>query len=148
MQVDMRREPRHLGPALYTISWHSQEGKQISAQAEGIDLSDSGVRIAFPTELQPGAVVFIRAEFGHPTGLAIVRHCARGDSNYVIGIELNVDAGAAGVSPSDEGIDYYEFLQISSKAEMATIQRIYRFLAGRYHPDNPETGDPEKFLLL
>ena len=31
---------------------------------------------------------------------------------------------------------------------MSTIQRIYRFMAGRFHPDNPETGDPEKFYLL
>jgi curved DNA-binding protein len=47
-----------------------------------------------------------------------------------------------------EKIEYYEFLQINPKAEQATIQRVYRFLAGRFHPDNPETGDPEKFLLL
>lgn len=45
-------------------------------------------------------------------------------------------------------VDYYEFLQISPNAEPATIQRVYRYLAGRLHPDNPETGDPEKFLLL
>jgi curved DNA-binding protein CbpA len=44
--------------------------------------------------------------------------------------------------------DYYDFLQISPKAEAATIQRIYRFLAARLHPDNPETGSGEKFLLL
>jgi len=44
--------------------------------------------------------------------------------------------------------DYYEFLQINPKAEVGTIHRVYRFMAGRFHPDNPETGDPEKFLLL
>jgi curved DNA-binding protein CbpA len=44
--------------------------------------------------------------------------------------------------------DYYEFLQISPNAEPATIQRVYRFLAARFHPDNPEVGDPEKFILL
>lgn len=45
-------------------------------------------------------------------------------------------------------IDYYEFLQISHKAEQDTINRVYRFLAVRLHPDNPKTGDLEKFLLL
>jgi len=35
--------------------------------------------------------------------------------------------------------DYYEFLQISPNAEGETIQRVYRFLATRLHPDNPET---------
>ena len=42
--------------------------------------------------------------------------------------------------------DYYEFLQISPNAEPATIHRVYRFLAGRLHPDIPGTGDAEKFL--
>ncbi|HXP80841.1 MAG TPA: J domain-containing protein [Verrucomicrobiae bacterium] len=44
--------------------------------------------------------------------------------------------------------DYYEFLQISPNAEVDTIHRVYRFLAVRLHPDNPETGDAEKFFLL
>ena len=44
--------------------------------------------------------------------------------------------------------DYYEVLQISPNAEAETIQRMYRFFAARFHPDNPETGDDEKFFLL
>jgi len=44
--------------------------------------------------------------------------------------------------------DYYEFLQINAKAEPDTIHRVYRYLAARFHPDNPETGDDEKFYLL
>ena len=45
-------------------------------------------------------------------------------------------------------LDYYEFLQISPHADTETIHRVYRYLASRFHPDNPETGDPEKFFLL
>jgi hypothetical protein len=45
-------------------------------------------------------------------------------------------------------VDYYEFLQISPNADVDTIHRVYRFLAARFHPDNPETGDPEQFKLL
>ena len=44
--------------------------------------------------------------------------------------------------------DYYELLQISPNAENETIQRVYKMLAARYHPDNPETGDVAKFVLL
>jgi curved DNA-binding protein CbpA len=44
--------------------------------------------------------------------------------------------------------NYYEFLQISPKAEPDTIHRVYKFLAARYHPDNGETGDAGKFYLL
>ncbi|MGB6193710.1 MAG: DnaJ domain-containing protein [Terracidiphilus sp.] len=45
-------------------------------------------------------------------------------------------------------LDYYEFLQISPNADHDTIHRIYKFLAARFHPDNPDSGDPEKFYLL
>lgn len=44
--------------------------------------------------------------------------------------------------------DYYEFLQISPSAEPDTIHRVYRFLAARFHPDNQDTGDAERFFLL
>ena len=52
------------------------------------------------------------------------------------------------MEPIVEVPDYYEFLQISPNAEPDTIHRVYRFLAARLHPDNPKTGDPEKFFLL
>ena len=45
-------------------------------------------------------------------------------------------------------IDYYEFLQISPNADADTIHRVYRYLAARLHPDNPESGDQEMFRLL
>ncbi len=41
--------------------------------------------------------------------------------------------------------DYYELLQISPYAGSETIHRIYRYLASRYHPDNPDTGNAEMF---
>jgi curved DNA-binding protein len=53
------------------------------------------------------------------------------------------------VEPVSTGfLDYYELMQISPKAEAETIQRVYRILAGRCHPDNPNTGDMERFLKL
>ncbi|MDE3186848.1 MAG: J domain-containing protein [Acidobacteriota bacterium] len=45
-------------------------------------------------------------------------------------------------------LDYYEFLQISPNADHETIHRVYRFLAARYHPDNPKSGDVDKFSML
>ncbi len=45
-------------------------------------------------------------------------------------------------------VDYYELMQISPNAEPETIKRVYRLLAARYHPDNPETADYEAFVLL
>jgi curved DNA-binding protein CbpA len=45
-------------------------------------------------------------------------------------------------------VDYYEMLQISPNAQLDTINRVYRMLAQRFHPDNPESGDTERFLKL
>ena len=39
-------------------------------------------------------------------------------------------------------------LQISPNAEADTIHRVFRFLAARAHPDNPDTGDVEQFEAL
>lgn len=41
--------------------------------------------------------------------------------------------------------DFYEVLQVHEKASPDTIHRVYRILAQRYHPDNPETGDENVF---
>ena len=45
-------------------------------------------------------------------------------------------------------IDYYEILEISPNANSATIERIFRYLAQRYHPDNRTTGDRDRFYLV
>lgn len=42
-------------------------------------------------------------------------------------------------------VDYYEILQLSPNADQTTIERVYRLLAKKYHPDNVEGGDEEKF---
>ena len=41
--------------------------------------------------------------------------------------------------------DYYETLQISPSAEPDTIQRVFRLLAQRFHPDNQQTGNADRF---
>jgi hypothetical protein len=52
------------------------------------------------------------------------------------------------MSTQTASVDYYEFLQISPNADHDTIHRVYRFLAARFHPDNPETGNVGKFNML
>ena len=45
-------------------------------------------------------------------------------------------------------VDYYEILQVSPNADGETIERVFRHLAKRYHPDNPQTGDTDHFRTL
>jgi DnaJ-domain-containing protein 1 len=41
--------------------------------------------------------------------------------------------------------DHYEVLEISPNANSETIDRIFRYFAQRYHPDNPDTGNRPRF---
>jgi hypothetical protein len=41
--------------------------------------------------------------------------------------------------------DHYETLQVSPRADQETIQRVFRHLAKRFHPDNGESGDANRF---
>ena len=50
--------------------------------------------------------------------------------------------------PDSRVADYYEVLQLSSRADRDTIERVFRLLAKRFHPDNKETGDGDRFSEL
>jgi len=44
--------------------------------------------------------------------------------------------------------NYYAILQLDPGADQDTIERAYKVLAKECHPDNLETGDPEKFIQV
>jgi len=52
------------------------------------------------------------------------------------------------VVPEQPPIDHYETLQISPNADPDTIQRVFRLLAQRFHPDNTDTGNADRFRAL
>jgi hypothetical protein len=128
------------------LSWQDRQGAVRFLPARGLDLSRSGARIETDEPLEVGSCVFARVmEYGLGA-TASVRHCTRRGAKYVIGLEL----GGTRVETNGDGApeDYYELLQISPAAEMETIHRVYRILVSRYHPDNPHTGNAERFLRL
>ena len=45
-------------------------------------------------------------------------------------------------------IDYYELLQLSPNADTDTVERVFRHLAKKLHPDNTESADPDRFRLV
>jgi len=45
-------------------------------------------------------------------------------------------------------VDYYEILQVNPRADQEMIERAFRLLAKRYHPDNRGTGDSSTFDIL
>jgi curved DNA-binding protein CbpA len=49
---------------------------------------------------------------------------------------------------TDPFVDYYELLQVSPNADDDTIQRVFRHLAKKHHPDAASPGDPDRFNRL
>jgi DnaJ-domain-containing protein 1 len=41
---------------------------------------------------------------------------------------------------------WHEVLQVSPDADPSVIRAAYRNLAAKYHPDNPDSGNQDKFL--
>ena len=49
------------------------------------------------------------------------------------------------LAKNNQFVDHYEVLSLSPKADSETIERVFRLLAKRYHPDNSLSGDADKF---
>lgn len=47
-----------------------------------------------------------------------------------------------------EFVDYYELLQLSPNADTETIERLFRHLAKKFHPDNPKFANKDRFLKI
>ncbi len=133
---------------MFAVSWQDARGQNRALRARGLNISKSGMRIEANEEINPGAPVSVQAERHELSGKAMVRNCSRRGSNYVIGLEFSEETRRTVRLPLVDAIDYYEVLQVSPNAEPETIHRVYRIMAARFHPDNPQTGDSERFLLL
>lgn len=49
---------------------------------------------------------------------------------------------------ANEFVDYYELLQLSPNADTETIERIFRYLAKKFHPDNNDFADNDRFQQI
>jgi hypothetical protein len=131
------------------ISWQEGYGQRQFCNVEGVDLSESGVMVESPVPITVGTYVQMDADAFGFSGTALVRHCQRRASKYVVGLEFHGPRSEHPRGVADEEFtDLYVLMQISPTAEADTLQRVYRLLAARYHPDNAQTGDLQKFLLL
>lgn len=150
---DARWEPRQRKTGRYALTWKGPDGQTRSCEANGIDVSTSGVGVECAAELRPGSIVYVEARDGSLGGECEVVHCTRRGAVYQVGFELRHEAAlAADPAPAarqNHGEpDHYETLQISRKADLQTVHRVFRIMAARFHPDNPQTGDIEQFLRM
>jgi hypothetical protein len=155
------------------IQFDSRLGIAITLPAAVIDVNDGGFGVQMPSSLKPGVVVRVQGkvdgkrDFIHSARVAWcvpVRECG-----FRIGLacavpSLEAPTAAPDPPPAESpkaerpkpeppkieyqpsgDPDFYEILQVNPKADQDTIQRVYRILAQRYHPDHAETGNTAMF---
>ncbi len=145
---EARKHPRRQVDCGLSISWRDEDGITRFMRARGVDWSESGARIEAEEPIDVQTLVHLRADEYGLAGSGAVKHCNRRGVKYVIGLELRETRKRGALQLPADFTDFYEVMQISPSAEVETVHRVYRMLVARYHPDNPETGDTEKFLLL
>ena len=140
----IHREHVDLRVSLY---WEDLPGRARSASLRMNDLSAAGVQVEGGERIESGQQVYLDvSRFGFPLEAA-VRYCIPSRSGFRMGMEFS-ESTRRSVAAAQPRLDYYEILQLSPNADPETIHRVYRIMATRLHPDNPESGDPDKFLLL
>src|ERR1022692_1107639 len=145
---EKRKEQRRFTNAMFTVTWEDARGQSRAIRVRGLNVSKSGMRIESSEEMHTGGPVSLQAERHELAGKATVRNCTRRGSGYLVGLEFSEETKRTLRLPLVDAVDYYEVLQVSQNAEPETIDRVYRIMAARIHPDNPQTGDSERFVLL
>jgi hypothetical protein len=145
------RRTKNSAPGL-KVSLAGPSGAPVELNAKLVDLTDEGIGIEIEAPLTAGSWVAIAGEIAEGTvtrrAKARVSWCLMGrNGGFRAGLTLE-NAARKGIPLGDVQEDYYDIMQLSAKADPDTIHRVYRMLAQRYHPDNPDTGSAERFRLL
>jgi hypothetical protein len=146
VKSDLRNELRREADYPVELTWKSEPGEKCFEACRAVNLSEVGVAVECPEQIPLLAHVIVRAPAFEVAALAQVKHCTWRRTIYVLG--LNFVAKTSTIANDPTAPDHYEILRLSSGADNDTIERVYRTLAKRYHPDNEKTGDAEIFLRI
>jgi len=86
---DMRRHARYVLSQKIGIMWCDAIGDDKFMKASARDLSEAGVGLELPEELQVRSYVILRASELGIHGRASVRHCQRQGLKYIVGVEFS-----------------------------------------------------------
>lgn len=143
-----REHRRYVTDCLISMTWTDPPDGTRSVRARARDFSAGGIRVESPEAVPLDTAVFVESQEIGVSGSARVCHCAKRGGVFVVGLEFGEQTKATVCLPTDTFADHYEVLQISPNADPDTIRRVYRIMAARFHPDNPQTGDASRFLLM
>ena len=165
-----RGSPREKGDSrVIRLELSDGMGRPRTVTADLVDLSDGGACVSLMSPLNLDEKVTVRGKLAQGEEdengegrVAVVRWCMDSDSGaYRAGLEFaeirtRTAKGEPQSEPTAEALqavdphelDCYEFMELSPNATKETIDRVYRMLAQRFHPDNSETGNSERFMKL
>src|SRR5579863_514283 len=146
MNHDLRAERRRETDTVVEMTWKSESGEKRFEACRAVNLSDIGVAIECPEPLPLLAHVVLRAHAFEVAALCQVKHCTWKSTIYVLGLHFVAKTSTG--APDQMAPDHYEILRLGASADNDTIERVYRTLAKRFHPDNEKTGDAEIFLRI
>jgi hypothetical protein len=128
--------------------------------ADLVDRSEQGIGVSLMSPLKCGLTLLVSGKIAEDHSDSDVRRnarvswCVEGiNGTCRVGLEFLDGASSAHnthqIVPVDPlELDCYEVMQLSPNADTETIERVYRMLAQRYHPDNRQTGSAEVFIRL
>ena len=152
---ERRKKPRNKTARDTHPVWVTLEnvpGYSGAVRGKVVDVSDNGVGVETPSALPSDVIVMVKGEpnstaFRSKVRARIAWCLPLGHGIYHAGLTYVEDAVADnGKTSTVEPLpDYYDVLQVSPNADPDTIHRVFRLLAQRFHPDNSDSGDPERF---
>ncbi len=151
MSSELRTEERRPADGIVELTWKSEAGEKRFEECRAIDLSSGGVAVECPEAIPVHSSVIVWAPAFHVAALSEVRHCSWRKSIYVLGLKFVARTATSEDTAGDSdprAPDLYEILRLSPQADIERIERVYRTLAKRLHPDNLTTGDAEAFLRV
>lgn len=113
----------------------------------------------------PGVAIFFKYK-GKPTTMCCDRYNRVWENIYALGKGIEAIRGMErwGISEfieraftgfkaipekvADTDTSWWTILETQANADYKTVRDQYRKLAGKYHPDNRETGSAEKFIQV
>lgn len=145
--IERRRQRRERIDAAVELIWRDEAGQRRFECARIVDYSLGGAGIASPQPAPISSCLILRAPGIGTVALSQVRNCCWRRTQYRLGIEFMEKAAT---DPPDTAAepDHHELLRAGVAGDYDRVDRLYRVLAVRYHPDNPETGNSEVYLRI
>jgi hypothetical protein len=145
-RAEQRRHRRERTDVAVELIWKEDSYRRFEC-GRTVDTSPTGVGVASPQPIDISSWVILRAPGLGIVALSRVRTCVWSRTQYRLGLEFMEKAAA---QPPDVAVepDHHALLRAGVAGDAQGLDRLYRALAFRYHPDNLESGNVEIFLMI